>query len=66
MIEMVGNPQKWLEETEALVEKRGAANYEQAAEILADLQEALASTKNGRQLARKHAAHLALKHPTLT
>ncbi|MEM9942512.1 MAG: hypothetical protein AAF939_13180 [Planctomycetota bacterium] len=61
MIEMVSDPQKWLEATEVLVEKRGTENYEQDAGILADMQEALAKTKNS-QIAREHAAHLTRKH----
>jgi hypothetical protein len=66
MIEMVADPQPWLEAAASLAEKRGTQNYEQAAEILADLQEALINSKNGKQLARKHAAHLVRKHPTLS
>lgn len=66
MAKMIRNPQKWLEESESLVEARGTQNYEQAAEILAELQEALSNSKKGKLLARKHAAHLVHKHPTLT
>jgi len=66
MAKMIRNPQKWLEESESLVEARGTQNYEQAAEILADLQEALGNSRKGKLLARKHAAHLVRKHPTLT
>jgi hypothetical protein len=65
MIEMVSDPQKWINATEVLVDERGTDNYEQAAEILADMQEALTKTKSSN-VARKHAAHLARKHPTLT
>lgn len=66
MVEMVVNPQPWLETAEALIEKRGTQNYEQAAEILADVQQALLNSKGGKELARKHAAHLVRKHPTLS
>jgi hypothetical protein len=40
------------------------ANYEAAAEILADLREAVGGDE-GEKITRKHAAHLAKKHPTL-
>jgi len=43
----------------------GTANYQQAAEILADLKEAIGGAK-GAKLARQHAAHLANKYPRLT
>ena len=64
MAKMVLDPQKWIRETDDLVDARGLDNYEQAAEILADLHEALGHTKH-RTLAKKHAAHLAAAHPTL-
>lgn len=66
MAEMMQNPQKWFEESESLVEARGTENYKLAAEILADMQQALGNTKNGGELVRKHAAHLVTTHPTLT
>ena len=61
---MISDPQKWLAESERLADERGTSNYKLAAEILADLQEAIGGAK-GKALARKHAAHLARKHPTL-
>ena len=61
---MVKAPQKWLREAEKLVEARGTDNYTAAAEILSDLREAVGGDE-GAQLTRKHAAHLAKKHPTL-
>ncbi len=64
MAEMINDPQKWLAESERLADERGTSNYKLAAEILADLQEAIGGAK-GKALARKHAAHLARKHPTL-
>jgi len=64
MKEMVKEPKKWLRESEQIVDARGTANYEAAAEILADLREAV-SGDEGEKITRKHAAHLAKKHPTL-
>jgi hypothetical protein len=66
MAKMIQDPQKWLEESESLVEARGTLNYERAAEILSDLQQALGNTNSGAQIVRKHAAHLTKKYPTLT
>ena len=65
MKEMVKEPKKWLREATKLVDARGTANYKAAAEILADLREAVGGDE-GKQITRKHAAHLARKHPTLT
>lgn len=65
MKEMVKAPKKWLGEAEKLVEARGTRNYKAAAEILADLREAVGGDE-GEQMTRKHAAHLARRHPTLT
>jgi len=64
MKEMAKAPKKWLLTAEKLVEERGTDNYKAAADILFDLGEAI-GTKKGDAMARKHAAHLALKHPTL-
>ena len=64
MGEMIKDPQKWLVESERLADERGTSNYKLAAEILADLKEAIGGAK-GAQLAHQHAAHLARKHPTL-
>ena len=65
MKEMVKEPNKWLRKTEKLAEARGTKNYEAAAEILADLREAVGGDE-GDRITRQHAAHLANKHPTLT
>ena len=65
MKQMSENPQKWLVETENLVKARGRDNYHAAAEILADMREALGETEDD-SITRKHAAHLCKKHPTLT
>ena len=64
MKEMVKEPKKWLREAEKLVDTRGTANYKAAAEMLADLREAVGGDE-GEKITRKHAAHLAKKHPTL-
>ncbi len=65
MQEMVKEPEVWLREATKLVDQRGTSNYKAAAEILADLREAVGGDK-GEKITRKHAAHLAKKHPTLT
>ena len=64
MSEMQKAPKKWLKEAEQLVEIRGTDNYEAAADILADLREAVGGDK-GEKMVRHHAAHLAKQHPTL-
>ncbi len=64
MKKMVKEPKKWLREAEKLVDARGTANYKAAAEMLADLREAVGGDE-GEKITRKHAAHLAKKHPTL-
>lgn len=66
MAEMIQDPKKWLKESESLVDARGTQNYERAAEILSDMQQALSNTKGGIAIVRKHAAHLAKKYPRLT
>lgn len=65
MQQMVKNPKKWLTEADKLVEQRGTVNYKAAAEILADLGEAIGGS-DGNEIVRTHAAHLVQKHPTLT
>ena len=64
MKQMVRAPQKWLREATKLVEARGTKNYNAAADILADLCEAVGGGE-GVQITHKHAAHLVKKHPTL-
>jgi hypothetical protein len=61
---MVKDPKAWLCEVTKLVDQRGTSNYKAAAEILADLREAVGGDE-GEKITRKHAAHLAKKHPTL-
>jgi hypothetical protein len=65
MQEMVKEPKTWLQKATKLVEARGTANYQAAAELLADLREAVGGDE-GDKITHKHAAHLANKHPTLT
>ena len=64
MKQMVNAPQKWLREADKLVKARGTQNYKAAAEMLADLRDAIGGDE-GVKITRKHAAHLAKKHPTL-
>ena len=64
MKEMVASPATWLTKAEKLADARGTDNYKAAAEILADLREAVGG-EEGDKIARRHAAHLAKKHPTL-
>ncbi len=64
MIEMKSAPEEWLKKASKLVDNRGTDNYRQAASILSDLREAVGGDE-GSKIARKHAAHLAKKHPTL-
>jgi hypothetical protein len=64
MKEMLQDPDQWLREAERLVDARGTDNYKAAAEILADLREAVGGDK-GDRITRRQAAHLAKKHPTL-
>ena len=65
MKEMVKQPKRWLREATKLVDARGTANYTTAAEILADLREAVGGDE-GETITRNHAAYLAKQHPTLT
>ena len=64
MKEMVKDPQRWLREAEKLANARGTDNYKAAADVLADLREAIGGDE-GRTMTDKHAAHLAKKYPTL-
>ncbi|MBN2295287.1 MAG: hypothetical protein JXM70_22845 [Pirellulales bacterium] len=65
MKKMVEDPKSWLREATKLVNDRGTENYKAAADILADLREAVGGDE-GEKITRVHAAHLAKKHPTLT
>jgi hypothetical protein len=61
---MQSAPDSWLTKASMLVEQRGRDNYLEAATLLADLRDALGG-EQGNRFARKHAAHLAQKYPTL-
>jgi hypothetical protein len=65
MTQMAQAPASWLREADKLVDARGVQNYQAAADMLADLREAVGG-EAGARIACKHAAHLAKKHPTLT
>lgn len=65
MVEMAKSPKEWLAKAEKLADARGTDNYKAAAEILADLREAVGG-EEGDKIARRHAAHLAKKYPTLS
>ena len=64
MIAMRSAPDGWLKKASALVKERSTESYREAAEILADLRDALGG-EMGDKIARKHAAHLAKEYPTL-
>jgi hypothetical protein len=64
MKEMLKDPDLWLREAERLVDAKGTHNYKAAADILYDLREAVGDDE-GDRITRRHAAHLAKKHPTL-
>ncbi len=64
MVEMQSAPDVWLKMASKLVEERGTDNYREAASMLADLREAVGG-EQGNKIARKHAAHLSQKYPTL-
>jgi hypothetical protein len=64
MKEMVASPAKWLRKAEEMAKARGTENYKAAADILADLGEAIGG-EEGDKLARRAAAQLAKKYPTL-
>ena len=53
-----------IEEAEKLADAKGTNNYKAAADVLADLREAIGGDE-GRTMTHKHAAHLAKKYPTL-
>lgn len=59
------DPQSWLEKATELVNRRGQESYLEAADILADVREALGG-EQGHKIACKHAAELVKKNPTLS
>ena len=64
MEEMKTSPNAWLAEAEQTAAARGNVNYKAAADILADLREAIGGDK-GKELACDGAKELAKAHPTL-
>lgn len=64
MKEMVASPATWLAKAEKMADARGTNNYKAAADILADLREAVGG-EEGDKIARRHASLLAKKYPTL-
>lgn len=61
---MARSPQKYLDEVNKHVAMRGREHYDQAAQILGDIREAIGG-EEGDKISRKHSAHLKEKHPTL-
>ena len=64
LTDMARSPQKYLDEVNKYVAMRGREHYDQAAQILSEIREAIGGEK-GDKVSRKHAAHLKKKHPTL-
>ena len=64
MTKMKLSPQTWLTQAEKTAAAGGTDNYKTAADILADLREAIGGEK-GKQLACDCAAKIAKTHPTL-
>lgn len=64
MKEMVVSPATWLREAEKMADARGTDNYKAAADILADLREAIGG-EEGDKLARRASTQLVNKYPTL-
>lgn len=64
LVDMARSPQKYLDEVNKHVAMRGREHYDQAAQILSDIREAIGG-EEGDKISRKHAAHLKKKHPTL-
>ncbi len=65
MTKMKESPKTWLAQAEELAAARGTHNYKAAAEILADLREAIGG-ETGDKLARDCANKLVKAYPTLT
>lgn len=61
---MIDDPRQWLGKATKFVEGRGVANYAAAAEILADLREAVGGA-DGELIAHEHATMLTKKNPRL-
>ncbi|WP_442510408.1 hypothetical protein SH528x_002026 [Novipirellula sp. SH528] len=65
MTKIKESPKAWLAQAEKLAAARGTQNYKAAAEILADLREAIGG-ETGDKLARNCAIKLVKAYPTLT
>lgn len=65
MEKMKESPTTWLAKAEKIVAVRGTENYKAAAEILADLRDAVGG-EAGKKLARDCAEKMAKAHPTLS
>ncbi|SMP60255.1 hypothetical protein SAMN06265222_106341 [Neorhodopirellula lusitana] len=65
MEKMKASPKTWLARAEKTAAERGTVNYQAAAEILADLREAIGGEK-GKKLAHNCAVKMAKAHPTLS
>lgn len=64
LADMARSPQKYLDEVNKHVAMRGREHYDQAAQVLSDIREAIGG-EEGEKISRKHSAHLKKKHPTL-
>lgn len=65
MKQMAKSPETFLQKADKLVAARGTANYKAAADMLAEIREAV-SGERGDKIALTHAAKLHAAHPTLT
>ncbi|EMI16603.1 hypothetical protein RMSM_06472 [Rhodopirellula maiorica SM1] len=65
MEKMKSSPETWLAQAEKSAAARGTVNYKAAAEILADLREAIGG-ETGKRLAHDCAKKLVTAHPTLS
>lgn len=63
--EIKANPRRWLEKATELVNLRGRESYYKAAEIVAEVREAV-GTEEGREMACTYAAQLVKDNPTLS
>ena len=64
LADMAKSPRKYLDEADKQVAMRGRKHYEDAAQILSDLREAIGGAE-GAKISCEHAAHLKNTYPTL-
>lgn len=64
LADMPRSPRKYLDDVDKHVAMRKTAQYEEAAQILSDIREAVGG-QEGDQISRNYVAHLKKKHPTL-